>query len=236
MLVLPLLAGAPLSAAEVRVFAAASLSDALTEAAAVYERSSPDSIIFNFAGSGILARQIANGAPVDLFASADAERMDQLHRDKLIVPSTRVSFLSNSLVFVTRRERAGPVRLLELQRIAIADPLTVPAGAYAKAYLRNIGMWDRLAPRMIPTENVRAALATVVAGNADGAFVYKTDALPSREVRIAFEAPRAKVPPITYPFALTADAEEPAAARRFLAWLGTRQALDLFRRHGFIVR
>lgn len=218
------------------MFAAASLSDALKEIGDAYEKGGGDRIVFNFAGSGILARQIANGAPGDLFASADAERMDLLHRDRLIDPSTRVSFLSNSLVFVVRRERRGAVKLQALQRIAIADPLTVPAGAYAKGYLLNIGMWERLARRMIPTENVRAAMAAVVAGNADGAFVYRTDALTSTAVRIAFEAPRDKVPPITYPFAVTSGAEQPVAARRFLAYLTTKPALDVFRKHGFIVR
>lgn len=236
LLAIAFLACSRAPAAEVKVFAAASLSDALKEIGAAYEKRGGDRVVFNFAGSGILARQIANDAPADLFASADAERMDMLQRDNLIDQSTRVSFLSNSLVFVVRRERSGPVILESLERIAIADPLIVPAGTYAKGYLRNIGMWEKLASRMIPTENVRAAMAAVEAGNADGAFVYRTDALTSSAVRIAFEASPNKVPPITYPFAVTAGAEQPAAARRFLSYLATKPALDVFRRNGFIVR
>ena len=228
-----------MSGAEVSVFAAASLTDALTEIGRAYEKSSGDRIVFNFAGSGILARQIEEGAPADLFASADDERMNGLQAKGLIDKATRTSFLSNTLVIVLPRRGALPFRrpsdLAHFERVAIADPKTVPAGNYAVRYLERAGLLRAVAPRTIPTENVRAALATVAGGNADAAFVFKTDARSSKDVRIAYECPSSEVPEIAYPFAVTKEAAQPRAAKKFLAHLQTKAALDVFRKHGFLV-
>ncbi len=223
----------PLRAAEVRVFAAASLADALREIAANYKE---DKIIFNFAGSSTLARQIEEGAPADLFISADEETMDALQKKNLIAVDTRTSLLSNTLVIVVAGAGVSmPHDLARVHTLALAEPSTVPAGIYAKKYLQKIGIWDRVAARVIPTENVRGALAAVEAGNADAAIVYKTDALASRKVRIAYEVPRDEGPVISYAFAATAEAENGPAARRFLEYLASEAALDGFRRHGFLV-
>jgi len=226
------------AAAEVRVFAAASLTDALRDAAAVHERQTGDRVVFNFAASSTLARQIEAGAPADLFLSADEEKMDALAHAGLIVASTRVSVLSNTLVIVVPKDRGmnlpSPRALVNVKTLALAEPSRVPAGIYARRYLVAQGLWDRVAAKVIPVENVRAALAAVESGNADAAIVYRTDALISHDVRVACEIPRASGPRISYPFALLRDAEEPAAARRLLAFLRSKTARAIFARYGFL--
>jgi molybdate transport system substrate-binding protein len=223
----------PVAAAEVKVFAAASLTDAMTEAARAYERTGGDRILFNFGGSGTLARQIAEGAPADLFASADGSWMGMLIKQGLVA-SPRASFLSNSLVLVVRIDDRRPVDLRKYDRIAMGDRALVPAGMYAWIYLQKHGLWKELAPKIISTENVRAALAAVAAGNVDAAFVYRTDAQRSRAVRIAWDVPDEVA--IEYPFAVMRHAEQPAAAQRFLAWLQSPTALAIFRKHGFVTK
>ena len=229
----------PLHAAEVRVFAAASLTDALTEIARDYEKRSGDKVIFNFGASSILARQIEAGAPADLFLSADEEKMNALARRKLIDPRTRVSVLSNKLVIVVPRSGGknitDPRQLAQprIRSIALAEPSTVPAGIYAKKYLQALGIWSAVAKKVVPTDNVRAALAAVAAGNVDAAIVYRTDARISKDVRVVHEVTNG--PRISYPFAVTADAEQPRAARRLLAHLRSQSARDTFARYGFDV-
>jgi molybdate transport system substrate-binding protein len=241
VLLVLLLFALPLRAAEVRVFAAASLTDVLTEIAQQYEQMSGDRIVFNFGASSILARQIERGAPADLFLSADEEKMNELARQRLIVPHTRASVLSNTLVIVVPRRDGKTLsharQLAEpgIASLALAEPSSVPAGIYAKQYLEKLGIWTTVAPKVIPTDNVRAALAAVASGNADAAIVYKTDARISKEVRVAVEISRAEGARISYPFALLAEAEQPRAARRFLAYLRSQASLTLFARYGFDV-
>lgn len=211
-------------AAEVRVFAAVSLTEALEEIAAGYRA---DTIVFHFGASSMLARQIERGAPADLFLSADEARMNALAQKGLV--ARRVSVLSNTLVVVG-------VPLARARSIALAEPSSVPAGLYARAWLQKIGMWQRLAPKVIPTENVRAALAAVESGKVDSAIVYKTDAHIAKRTRIVFEVSRAQGPAISYPFALLRDAENPQAAARFLRHLQSQAALRVFAKHGFIVQ
>lgn len=213
-----------LSAAEVRVFAAVSLTEALEEIAAGYTR---DQIVFHFGASSLLARQVEQGAPADLFLSADEVRMNALAKKGLI--RMRVSVLSNTLVVV-----GAP--LAHARSIALAEPSSVPAGVYARAWLQKIGMWERIAPKVIPTENVRAALAAVESGNVDAAIVYKTDARIAKRARVVFEVPRAQGPPISYPFALLRDAENRDGAMRFLQHLRSKTALRIFAKHGFIIQ
>jgi molybdate transport system substrate-binding protein len=231
-----------LHADEVRVFAAASLTDALREIATSYERSTGDRVVFNFGASSILARQIEQGAPADLFLSADEEKMDMLARQGLIDPRTRASVLSNMLVIVVPREggkritSAHDLVAPNIRSIALAEPSSVPAGIYARRWLAACDLWDRVAKKVIPTDNVRAALAAVESGNVDAAIVYQTDARISREVRVAYAVPREQGPDISYPFAVVAEAENAAAARRLLAHLRSKRALDIFARHGFLPR
>ncbi|HYK02126.1 MAG TPA: molybdate ABC transporter substrate-binding protein [Thermoanaerobaculia bacterium] len=222
-----LLITSTISAAEVRVFAAASLREALEEIAAGYEG---DEIVFSFGASSTLARQIQEGAPADVFLSADEEKVNALWKRGLIVTSWSV--LSNSLVIVVPKD-APSRRLIDMRAIALAEPSTVPAGIYARLYLQRIGLWERLKTKIIPTDNVRSALAAVESGNVDAAFVYKTDARIAKQVRVAFVVPREQAPKISYPFALVKGARP--AAQRLLAHLRSKAALDVFAKHGFVI-
>lgn len=225
------------SAAEVRVFAAVSLTEALQEIAQAYERQSGDVVVFHFGASSLLARQIEEGAPADLFLSADEARMNALAKRGLVVGSTRASVLANTLVIVTETMKIRtPNDLLRARRIALAEPSSVPAGVYARAWLQQVGLWNRVAPNVVPTDNVRAALAAVESGNVDAAIVYRTDARIAKRTHIAYEVPRAQTPDISYPFALLRDAENRAAALRFLSCLRSRAALRVFAKHGFLIR
>ncbi len=222
-----LLAGTT-SAAEVRVFAAASLREALEEIAANYRG---DEIVFSFGASSTLARQIQEGAPADLFLSADEEKVNALRKRGLIVASSSV--LSNTLVIVVPKD-ARSRRLIDMHAIALAEPSSVPAGIYARLYLQRIGLWERVKPKIIPTDNVRAALAAVESGNVDAAIVYRTDARIAKHVRVAFVVPREQAPKISYPFALVKGARP--AAQRLLVYLRSKAALDVFAKHGFLIQ
>lgn len=238
-LLLLLLLALPARAAELQVFAAASLTEALKEIAPGYEKATGDRLVLNLGASSTLARQIQEGAPADLFLSADEEKMDGLERRKLLLPGTRRSVLSNTLVVVVPADSslkiAGPADLAGVRALALAEPRTVPAGIYAKEYLGRKGLWSQVAGRVIPTENVRAALAAVEAGNADAGIVYKTDAGISKKVKIAYEVPRAEAPKISYPFAVLAGSGRQEAARRLLDHLRSPSALAVFRKHGFLI-
>ena len=229
-----------LAAGEVTVFAAASLSDALGELAASYHRSTGDDVRLNLGASSNLARQIREGAPADVFFSADEAKMDALARAGLIEPGTRRSLLSNALVVVVPADSrlapasAGDLASPAVRRLAVAEPATVPAGIYAKEYLERLGLWRALAPKIVPAENVRAVLAAVESGDVDAGFVYRTDALVPRRVRVAWTVPPAEGPRISYPVAVVRGGDNPAGARRFVAWLESPAARSVFAKYGFI--
>ena len=210
----------PAGAGEISVFAAASLTDALQEISAAYEKTGGDKLVLNFGASSVLARQIQEGAPADLFFSADEAKMDDLEKRGLVVKGTRHSLLSNTLVVVVPADStlkiSAPADLAstKIRALALAEPRSVPAGIYAKEYLRSVKLWSRVIDRVVPTENVRAALAAVESGNADAGIVYKTDAGNSKEVRIAWEVPAAESPRISYPLAVMAESKRQNAARR----------------------
>jgi molybdate transport system substrate-binding protein len=241
LLLLAAVLSVPCRAAELNVFAAASLTDALQEIAAAYEKGGGDRVVLNLGASSALARQIQEGAPADLFLSADEEKMNGLEKKKLLLSGTRKSVLSNTLVIVVPADSTLKITGIKdltapgLRALALAEPQTVPAGIYAKEYLRKQGIWSKVIDRVIPTENVRAALAAVESGNADAGIVYKTDAGISKRVRIAWEVPRAEGPAISYPFAILAGSERKEAARRFLAHLESPAALAVFRKYGFLI-
>ncbi|MEI7732910.1 MAG: molybdate ABC transporter substrate-binding protein [Verrucomicrobiota bacterium] len=236
-----ILGGFPLVAATVTVFAAASLTDSLKEIAAAYEKPSGDKIVFNFAASGPLARQIEAGAPADLFFSADEAKMDTLEKQGLIVKETRRSRLSNLLVLVTLTDSsltiASPRDLATpgVKRLALGDPKTVPAGTYAKEYLTKLELWSGVEKKIIPCESVRAVLAAVESGNVDAGMVYKTDAAISGKVKVAFKVSANDGPKISYPLALVKDSRQPVAARKFLDHLTGPEADKVFLRRGFIL-
>ena len=231
-----------LRAAEVMVFAAASLTDSLKVIATNYEVSSSDHIRFNFAASSMLARQIEEGAPADIFFSADEAKMDGLEKRGLIEAGTRQSRLRNSLVVVVAVASPLAIRGADdltnasVEKLALADPAAVPAGIYAREWLQKEGLWAALQPKMVPTENVRAALAAVDSGNVDAGVVFKTDAGISRKVKIAYAVPLKDTPEISYPMALVKDAPAAGPARNFLNYLASPEAANVFRKFGFIVR
>lgn len=230
-----------LQAAELQIFAAASLTDALKEIGSAYEKETGDKLIFNFAASSILARQIQEGAPADLFFSADEAKMDSLQKKGLILKDTRKSLLSNTLVIVIPFD--GNVAIESANqlaksnwKIAMAEPQTVPAGIYAKEYLKKIGIWNQVIDRVIPTENVRAALAAVESGNVDVGIVYKTDANISKRVKIAYEIPDQEGPKISYPLAVVAESKQSDAARKVANYLASPESIVVFRKYGFLVQ
>lgn len=240
-LVLALVLVPAAAAAEINVFAAASLTEALQELGAAYEQQTGDKIVLNLAASSALARQIQAGAPADLFFSADEAKMDGLEKRGLLAKGTRRGLLSNTLVIVVPADsnlKIGSPKDLagsKVRALALAEPQSVPAGIYAKEYLRSQKLWSKVIDKVVPTENVRAALAAVESGNVEAGIVYKTDAQISKRVKIACEIPAAEGPKISYPVAVIAESKRQEAARRFLDYLASPAALDVFRKYGFLI-
>lgn len=223
----------------IRIFAAASLTDALAEAVELFERAHPGiRVVPQFGGSSDLARQILAGAPADLFFSADVRQMDRLEGGPS-APKARTNLLSNRLV-VVKNVQAEPgdgvesaEDLAKLERIAMADPEAVPAGVYARLYLESKGIWSQIRSRVVPTLDVRAALAAVASGNVDAGFVYRTDAAMERRVRVVFEVPEDESPEIVYPLAIVSSADRPEV-RALHDFLRSPPAREVFEGYGFI--
>jgi len=223
---------------DVTIFAAASTSNAVTEIAAAWEAAGRGQVRTVFASSGVLARQIANGAPADLFLSANVKWMDWLQARGLLAGAA-VPLFGNSLVLIQPAGAAARLgfndRLadeLAGERLAIGDPDHVPAGIYARTALRRMGLWDALEPRLVRMQNVRAALLLVERGEAAAGIVYASDAAISKSIQVAdLVAPKIG-PPIVYPAAILRDGRT-EAARRFLDHLASAEAKAVFRRHGF---
>jgi molybdate transport system substrate-binding protein len=238
---LPMFPNAGLHAAEITVFAAASLTDALKATAAAYAKQSPDTVRFNFGASSLLARQIEEGAPADVFFSADEAKMDPLAAKGLVLAGTRKSRLSNSLVIVTAADSGlkitSPADLARasVRRIALADPKAVPAGVYSKAFLEREKLWPAVEPKVVPVDNVRAALAAVESGNIEVGMVFKTDAAISKKVKVAYEIPAASGPKISYPMAVMKDSKQVESAWKFVDYLDSDAAAKIFEKYGFIV-
>ena len=235
--------------APLTVLAAASLQDALRALEPAWQTAAPGRppVRFAFAASSTLARQIEQGAPADLFMSADEPWMDYLAVRNLIVPETRASPLGNTLVLVTPANSvATPLQLGRGTdftpllgpggRLAVGDPAHVPAGRYAQQALEWMGLWQALSPRLAPAENVRSALLLVERGEAPLGIVYATDARASRGVKVIGTFPAESHTPITYPFALTRRAEANAQARELLSFVSGPDAAETWRRFGFVLR
>ena len=188
-----------------------------------------------------MARQIKEGAPADVFFSADEAQMDNLDQAGLIASGTRENLLGNTLVICVPADgklavnSAADLTRPEIKRVAVAEPNSVPVGVYTKAYLTGLKLWDQVAAKVVPTENVRASLAAVESGNVEAGTVYKTDALISKKVRIAYEVPAAEGPKIAYPLAALKNSRNPESARRLLSFLGGAEARVVFARYGFTV-
>ncbi len=216
------------------IFAAASLTESLQEIGKSFETRTGTPVTFSFGASSDLARQIAAGAPADVFFSADTARMDGLEKGGFVRKEDRREFLSNRLAVVvplaSTAKVAGPRDLLQFSRLALADPEAVPAGVYARHWLENAGVWREIGPRVVPTLDVRAALAAVETEAVPAAVVYSTDARISKKVKPILEAQTD--PPILYSAAAVAKSANPAAAS-FIAFLQTPESLAVFERAGF---
>lgn len=235
----------PAAAAEpVTVFAAASLKGSLDEAVAAWQAESGDTASISYAGSSALAKQIEQGAPAELFISADLAWMDYLAERKLIAADTRVNLLGNRIVLIAPKTSTAAIDiapgmdlagLLGDGKLAMADPAAVPAGKYGKAALEKLGVWQSVAGSVAAAENVRAALLLVSRGEAPLGIVYSTDAAADPGVRVVATFPADTHPPIVYPAAVTADAKTAAAAAGLLDFLKGPKAQAIFAKAGFVV-
>lgn len=230
---------------KVTVFAAASLTNAMQEIAKNYQKDHKVDIVSSFASSSTLARQIEQGAPANLFISADQQWMDYAQNKQQIVADTRYTLLGNELVLVAPKDSAqGTIKidkqtnwtsLLKGQKLAVGDPDHVPAGIYAKEALQNLGAWDQLSPVMARANDVRAALALVERQEAPLGIVYGSDVLSSKGVKVVGIFPEDSHKPVEYPMALIKD-NDTQAAKAFYAYLKTPAAAAVFKQYGFTPR
>ena len=223
------------------VFAAASMKNALDDIDAAFAKATGIKAVASLAASSALAKQIEQGAPADVFASADVDWMDYLDKKNLIRKDSRVNLLGNRLVLIAPKESKlvnvkieqgfDLAKLAGAGRIAIADARAVPAGKYAKAALETLGSWKAVEPKLASAENVRAALALVGRGEAPLGIVYETDAKIEKNVKIVGSFPDGSYPAISYPVALTASAKPEAA--RYLDFVRSNLAKTIFETYGF---
>lgn len=236
---LTLLLALPAFGQELTVSAAASLTDAFDAVKAAFESEhNGATIVTNYASSGALYRQIEQGAPVDVFASANPKWMDKAEEAGALEPGTRADFARNSLVLATPAENPAGIAkaagLLDdrVERIAMGTPETVPAGQYARESLVMLGYWDTLATKYIYAENVRAVLDYLRRGEVDAGFVYRTDAIQGGdEVTIIEEMPLKN--PVTYPVAIMKESSKKELAARFIEFIGSDEGVAILEKYGF---
>lgn len=230
-------------AAELVVFAAASLKNALDEVAGIYQRETGDVVKISYGASSALARQIESGAPAQIFISADLDWMNYLQQHKLIQTDSRRNLLGNRLVITAPADSDAKIEIkpgfdlvgaLKGGHLAMADPDSVPAGKYGKAALEKLGVWNSVSGAVARAENVRGALLLVSRHEAPLGIVYATDVAADPGTKVAGVFPEDAHPPIVYPTALTTESKRPAAAR-FLAFVASPQAKRIFEKQGFTV-
>jgi molybdate transport system substrate-binding protein len=227
----------------ITVFAAASMTNALNDINAAFTKATGIKVVASYAASSALMKQIEQGAPADVFASADLNWMDYGAQKKLIREDTRVNLLGNTLVLIAPKDsgigavKIGPgfdlTKLAGAGRIATGDVRAVPVGIYAKQALEKLGIWAAVEPKLAMAENVRAALVLVARGEAPLGIVYATDAKVEPKVKIVGTFPEDSHPPIVYPVALTANAKPDAA--RYIAFLRSQPVKAVFETYGFSV-
>ena len=234
-----LIASAQASAADLTVSAAASLTDAFKSIAAAYEKGRPGTkVVLNFGASGLLLQQLDNGAPVDVFATADAETMDQAQAKSLLLADSRADFARNSLVLIVPAGGKPAVRTLSdlatpaIARVAISNPDTVPVGRYARGALQARGLWSVVEAKMISTQNVRQSLDYVARGEVEAGFVYATDArLMADKVSVVETVPATQ--PIVYPIAVVRASKQVGPAADFVAFVRSAPAQQILKSFGF---
>jgi molybdate transport system substrate-binding protein len=223
----------------VTILAAASLTDVLPQIETLWKAQGGKETASVFDGSSRLAKQIEQGAPADVFFSADTQWMDYLAKAKKIDPSTRKDLLSNDLVLIAPSTSsfvfhgAADLRLPQIKKIALAGE-NVPVSRYAKAALEKLGLWNALQSKIVRGDNVRVALHWVASSNSDAGIVYRTDALTNKNVRVAYLFPSNSHPKILYSIAVTKTTEDRAAAAAFVEFCGTKGAQEIFQRAGFV--
>lgn len=230
----------------VTTFAAASLTNAFEDVAKAYAaKGEKTQVKFSFAASSALAKQLEAGAPANIFASADLKWMDYTDGKGLTLPATRATVLGNALVLVAPADKAKPVTITKGMdidallgangRIATGLVDSVPVGVYAKTAFTNLGVWDKVAPRIVGSESVRAALALVERGEVPFGVVYATDAAVAKNVKVVAVFPSDSHPPVEYPFALVKGQDTPAA-KSFFAFLQGPEAKEIYKKYGFTVK
>jgi molybdate transport system substrate-binding protein len=223
----------------ITVSAAVSLTDVLTAVADEFAHRGLGTVHFNFAASNVLARQIVDGAPVDVFISADEAQMDVVAAAQLLKDGSRIPLLRNQLAIVVPSDRPRTMRSIRdladpaFKRIALGDPAAVPAGVYAKQYLEAQGLWKTIESRVVPAGSVRLALAAVESGAADAAIVYRTDARISLHATVVWVVSAADGPRIVYPGAIVKTSKAADEAQRFLDYLRSDAGSRTFERFGF---
>ncbi|MDT0126348.1 molybdate ABC transporter substrate-binding protein [Paenibacillus sp. RRE4] len=232
----------PQEKVELTISAAASLTDAMKEVQTNFEQANPNiSLSFNFGASGALQQQIEQGAPADIFVSASAKNMKALVDENLIESSDQKNLLQNSLVAIVPADGTSAVTSEKdltndgIKTVAIGIPESVPAGTYAKEALTNAKLWDQLEKKLVQGKDVRQVLQYVETGNADAGFVYKTDALTSKQVKIAFEVDKNSYTPANYPLGIVESTKHRSEAEQFYAYLQTPEVLDIFAKYGFSI-
>ncbi|MGB8638285.1 MAG: molybdate ABC transporter substrate-binding protein [Pseudolabrys sp.] len=242
---LAFLAGAPqtlVAQEQITVFAAASLKNALDDTNAAFTKATGVKVTVSYAASSALAKQVEQGAPADIFISADLQWMDYVGERMLIKPDTRVNLLGNKLVLiapadskianVTIGQGFDIAKLAGSGRIAVADVNAVPAGRYAKVALEKLGAWAAAEPKLAQAENVRATLAFVARDETPVGIVYETDAKVEPKVKVIGVFPDGSYPPVTYPVAATAIATKKSVSQ-YLQFLRTPAAKAIFEKYGF---
>jgi molybdate transport system substrate-binding protein len=223
----------------ITVSAAISLKDSLDEVGHLYATRHPAAkVAFNYGGSGTLGRQIEQGASVDVFFSAAEKEMDDLATQGLVATETRRDIVANSLVLITPASSTmvrgfEDLSRLQVSAIALGEPGTVPAGMYARQTLEHMGFFAAIQKKIVYAKDVRAVLTFVETGNADAGFVYRTDALTSKKVRVVATAPADSHDPIVYPAAVLKNSKNAAAAREFVGFLEGPEARTAFEKYGF---
>jgi molybdate transport system substrate-binding protein len=221
------------------VSAASSLADVMVDIGRAYEKAGGPPISLHAAGSNTLARQIVEGAPIDVFISADMAQMDVVERSGRLVPGSRRDLLTNTLVVVVPAGRGSTVREpadlsgSAVRRVALGNPQSVPAGVYARQWLERLQLWDAVAPKVVPTLTVRAALAAVRGGRADAGVVFATDAISDPQVAVVYRVPADDGPPIRYQVSVVRGEREREGAE-FVSFLSGPEARRIFEAAGFV--
>lgn len=226
--------------ADLTVSAAISLKDALDDVRKQYISENPGvSLAMNYGASGTLQIQIEQGAPVDVYLSASPKQMDALAAKGLLLQGTRIDLLRNELVLIVPRDSTARISSFQdlarpdIKKVALGEPVTVPAGEYAKQVLTSLGIYNAVNAKAVLAKDVRQVLTYVETGNVDAGIVYSTDAKSSSKVKVVATAPENSHDPVIYPAAVIKDSKNPAAARAFLDFLSGAQARAIFEKYGF---